>query len=600
MSVLDKEDFLEEVVELEIDPGRLVFGLSRIGYTPAAAISDIIDNSVTANANKVTVLIIKEDPNIRNTKENNVKEYIVIDDGNGMNEKQIKEALKLGSTDEHYDPETLSKFGLGLKSAAFSQGNELQIISSPGGGEPFIKFVLSLSDIGVRYYAKKVVLSQNDIELISQHLPSRKGTIVRISDVKKSNHPSVKNTLDELVDKLGVVYYYFLKEGLEIEILHDEKIRIAPVDVLYVEEADTNGKLNEYEWDGKKVKWIERPTKITLDSDNKVEGIIEVTQLPYPPLFELDERGGAAKARENYRIEAGNYGYYVYRNKRLIAWAEGFKTKNGTIIPQDQSYYAFRGRILIDDSADDAFNIDVKKSSIVLSNEAWLALDDISLEYKSKSKKAWGRAKQLAKEKRGQDPNLTANSIVKEFEPPQSLPGESLTPKDEVERKENEEQVNFEMREKMRKRAASKKSEEEGRTVSVEEINEEEIDQVLRENANPSATKIFRVQTIEDNILWEPYYDTDHGTCVRINKGHRFAKLLFEENSSNVDLQVLLELYLLQMAEAEIYALKVDAQSRTQVSRTLNEYRRYASEFLAAMCRTLEGKLPPLKDDLGL
>jgi hypothetical protein len=255
---------------------------------------------------------------------------------------------------------------------------------------------------------------------------------------------------------------------------------------------------------------------------------------------------------------------------------------------------------LLDDSADDAFNIDVKKSGIILSNEAWQALDDLSTAFKSKSKKAWERATQLYNEKRGKDPNQTANEIVKNFDPPETLPGEMLSEKEEKKRKEREDAVEQEMRAKLRKKAAFQKSEETGTPVNEEDIKEDELEVALKGDANPSATKIFRVSSIDDNVLWEPYYDTDHGTCVRINRGHRFARLLFEDNCDNVDLQVMMELYLLQMAEAEIYALKSDIESRQVIYKVLSEYRRFASEFLAAMCRKLEGKLPPLKDDAGI
>ena len=91
-------------------------------------------------------------------------------------------------------------------------------------------------------------------------------------------------------------------------------------------------------------------------------------------------------------IDASNYGFYVYRNKRLISWASHLQ-----IIPYDQDFYAFRGRILIDDAADDFFNIDVKKSTITLSDEAWTAISDYTKEAKSKSKAAWLNAGRLRK-----------------------------------------------------------------------------------------------------------------------------------------------------------------------------------------------------------
>ena len=37
----------EEIENLGWNPNRVLFGLSRIGYTPHSAIADIVDNSVT-------------------------------------------------------------------------------------------------------------------------------------------------------------------------------------------------------------------------------------------------------------------------------------------------------------------------------------------------------------------------------------------------------------------------------------------------------------------------------------------------------------------------------------------------------------------------
>jgi hypothetical protein len=142
-------DQLNVEIELGFDPGRVCFGLSRIGYTPASAICDILDNSVREEANTVRVVIVKEREDLSDSRKNNVKEYLIIDDGNGMDQEGMKNALKLGSSDENYEANSLSKFGLGLKSAAFSQGDELHLISSKGD-DPFKKYVVSLPEIQER------------------------------------------------------------------------------------------------------------------------------------------------------------------------------------------------------------------------------------------------------------------------------------------------------------------------------------------------------------------------------------------------------------------------------------------------------------------
>jgi len=54
---------------------------------------------------------------------------------------------------------------------------------------------------------------------------------------------------------------------------------------------------------------------------------------------------------------------------------------------------------------------------------------------------------------------------------------------------------------------------------------------------------------------------------------------------------------LLQFAESELYAYKnINKYKYEELKAILTEYRRFTSEFLANMCRKLEGKLPPFKN----
>lgn len=577
-------------IDLKINPGRLCYGLSRIGYNPTSAICDILDNSVMANAKNIYVKIIKENMHFEDNRGNNVKEYLIIDDGNGMKYDKMLDALSLGSDNIDYSEDTLSKFGLGLKSAGFSQGNRIELISSTGDNN-FYKLTLDLDKIGKEYYCEQNDLNEEDVKLISNYLANEKGTIVRLANIRKENHPSVKKTINELRYRIGVIYYYFMQDGLSISLGED---KISPFDVLFSEEADENGKLNEFDWDGKSVRWIKKIEEVALDAESGVIGRIEVTQLPYPPIFEAEKLGAKKDIRDKYRIGAGNYGYYVYRNKRLISWAEGFDG----IIPQDQEFYAFRGRILIDSTADDCFNIDVKKAHIKLSDDAQNTLEDLSDEYKRKSKKAWKAAKSLVDQINCKEPNNVANEIAEGINLPDSLPGDAFPTTDtEIERGKRDKEIQDKLKEKIKKETKHRLKEETGSDVPEEEIKPEDIQKTIKGDDNKSGNaKIFRVPSIEDNLLWEPYYDAEIGLSVRINRSHRFSRVLFEDNASNTDLQVMFELLTLQLANAEIYAQKnIQTFEREKVENILTEYRRIISEFLANMCRT--SKLPPINGD---
>ena len=506
-----------------------------------------------------------------------------------MDANGLAQALTLGASDAGYEKHSLSKFGLGLKTAAFSQGDRLDLLSSPGDGAPFLKRTVSLPDVEAegRYFARVEELSEEDKTLIARYLPEGKGTVVRIGDVRHINHPSVQSTMEELCYKAGVIYYYFMHDdGLRLFVEGEE---VTPFDVLATDEADVHGNLDENEWDGKTVRWIERPKDVPLDIEENVTARIEVTQLPHPPTFELEERGGRKATRDRYRIEAGNYGYYVYRNKRLISWAERF----GGIVPLDQKYYSFRGRILIDETADDVFNIDVKKSDLTLSSEAERMLEDRTADYRRKSREAWDKARREVTERTGDDPNQTANEIAEDFEP-EDDGGAMTTPERERERNKREEALKQEMRERARKEAARRKSEEKGHPVTEAEVTDEDVEEAVRGDAHPAARRIFHVERLDDDTLWEPYYDAELGRCVRINKYHRFGRLIFDNNRENPALQVLFDLLLFQLANGEVRAIRqLDTFKREDVEEVLASFRRYASDNLAELCRELEDRLPP-------
>lgn len=155
------------------------------------------------------------------------------------------------------------------------------------------------------------------------------------------------------------------------------------------------------------------------------------------------------------------------------------------------------------------------------------------------------------------------------------------------------------MKKKIKQMAAEEKSENEGREVSEEELSDEDINTTLRGTNNPKVEKIFRVNSVDDNLLWEPYFDADQGHCVRINKKHRFSKVVFEDNSMNTDLQVIYDLLLYNFALAEVKARTSNVFAGLDTEGTILEYRRIVSEYLAAFVRTKENKLPPLyKDDI--
>ncbi|WP_448638643.1 ATP-binding protein [Geodermatophilus sp. URMC 63] len=98
---------------------RLTESLRDIGYDFPSAIADLVDNSVTAGAERVEILIRFNGTDSTVT---------ILDDGEGMNANGLIEALRFGSR-RTYGKGDLGRYGLGLKTASLSQCRSLMVVS---------------------------------------------------------------------------------------------------------------------------------------------------------------------------------------------------------------------------------------------------------------------------------------------------------------------------------------------------------------------------------------------------------------------------------------------------------------------------------------
>src|SRR5215469_13339969 len=98
---------------------RLTESLRDIGYDFPAAVADIVDNSVMADATQIDVQIefAGEDSYVS-----------IADDGEGMTPNGLIEALRYGSR-RSYGRSDLGRYGLGLKTASLSQCRSVTVVS---------------------------------------------------------------------------------------------------------------------------------------------------------------------------------------------------------------------------------------------------------------------------------------------------------------------------------------------------------------------------------------------------------------------------------------------------------------------------------------
>lgn len=99
----------------------LIESMRSLGYSFSSAIADLIDNSISAKADEISIL-----------SEPSADPWMVIfDNGCGMSKDELYEAMRYGSKSplDKRDSDDLGRFGLGLKAASLSQCRRLVVVS---------------------------------------------------------------------------------------------------------------------------------------------------------------------------------------------------------------------------------------------------------------------------------------------------------------------------------------------------------------------------------------------------------------------------------------------------------------------------------------
>ena len=110
----------------------LIQSLRAFGYNLPTAVADLVDNSIAAGATNIWL----------RTWWSGADSYLaLIDDGRGMSPTELLNAMRPGSKSptEEREADDLGRFGLGLKTASFSQCRRLTVWSKREGGRAAIR-----------------------------------------------------------------------------------------------------------------------------------------------------------------------------------------------------------------------------------------------------------------------------------------------------------------------------------------------------------------------------------------------------------------------------------------------------------------------------
>ena len=404
--------------------------------------------------------------------------------------------------------------------------------------------------------------TDEDLNELDACTDGKSGTLIRITKLFYESLPRTSEIVKELKTKIGVIYYYYLEgmvKGSEHLSLKIDDYDVAPVDPLFIDEIDAdNGDLDEHNWDGLNPKWITRSQAIQLDSAENTWAKVEITQLPHPPSVERKGLMARKDCRDHYLIEAGNYGFYIYRNWRLISWAESLD-----FVPQDQDLYAFRGRLLINSDADDILNINLMKSRVHLSEIAQDQLKPEAREAVKKSRTAWKTAHRVTVESLTQGPHDTAN---------QELNRISLLQADED--KFDESVAPLEERKQLEARRS--------KAVKAKLMNTEDLQRV-----SETGQRVLYVNTLDNDQLWERAHDPEEGIIVRVNSSHRFCRDILNAVSDNSDLLKVTDVLFYSIARGEYDLVYKSEHDDDEIEEIMTEYRERIGRTLSDVIRRL-------------
>lgn len=321
---------MEQSNVLDPNPAVLIESLRDIGYSIESAIADIVDNSISAGAENVSVSIL--------AGEDGLPFVEVSDDGHGLTREKLREAMRLGTTSprEERSEKDLGRFGLGLKTASFSQCRKLVVTSRCDGEEN--SFAWDLDHVVETNLWEVLEGPTHSCE------PGVSGTVVRWEKVDRV-YLSARHPLGEVAELVGehlsLVFHRFLSG--EVAGSHIA-IRVNGRDL---EPLDPFNSMH--------------PRSIATPSDPAVKGVtVQAVTLPH--------RNDYQSESEYERYSLGSYlkaqGIYLYRANRLIVYGSWFR-----IIPATTLTQLCRVRLDIDNSQDETWKIDVKKNHAELPPE---------------------------------------------------------------------------------------------------------------------------------------------------------------------------------------------------------------------------------------
>jgi hypothetical protein len=200
-----------------------------------SALSELIDNSIQARANSVSIDFItveEEWDGPGRPKMPRVMQVLVADNGRGMDPETLRRSLRFGDSSRFGDRTGLGRFGMGLPNASVSQARRVEVYSWLRGCKPLHTYI-DVDLVASGEMSEVPEPREKTIPAPYAHLcTSASGTLVVWQNCDRLDHDGKADTLErDLRSTLGRMFRYYLIQDFELTI---NRKRVGPVDPLYL------------------------------------------------------------------------------------------------------------------------------------------------------------------------------------------------------------------------------------------------------------------------------------------------------------------------------------------------------------------------------
>lgn len=251
--------------------GQALQSLRDSGYSLSAAIGEVVDNAIEANANHIRIRM-DESTNSRGKK--HIHRLVFADDGFGMSEDVLHHYPVIGYSTRYMRTDTIGKFGVGAKLAALNFGRRLDVWSRTDANADWLHVHFDLDEaLDAEKRGLSVEIQPPLVEPVPDDLaemfPAGTGTVVVWSNVDRLEQGRRAENFDDLrveVEKeLSRIFRVMINDGIQIEI-NDTRL-LAHDPLMLMRDTWAEKLLTEYYTDGEGAKAPWKPSPLTFQAE---------------------------------------------------------------------------------------------------------------------------------------------------------------------------------------------------------------------------------------------------------------------------------------------------------------------------------------------